>query len=71
MLTRGTPATGFALLLTVTSLCRLGGSVLFGLIWTTIGFEDAVKISAVGLVVGIVIGAVLIRGGRRAAEAAA
>ena len=71
VLPRGTQATGLALLLTVTSLCRLGGSVLFGLIWTTIGFEDAVKISAVGLAVGIVIGAVLIRGGRRAAEAAA
>lgn len=70
VLPRGTQATGLALLLTVTSLARLGGSVLFGLIWTTVGFEDAVVVSAVGLVVGILIGAVLLRGGRRAAEAA-
>ena len=70
-LPRGTQATGLALLLTVTSLTRLGGSVLFGLIWTTIGFENAVKVSAVGLVLGILVGATLLRGGRRAAEAAA
>ena len=70
-LPRGTQATGLALLLTITSLTRLGGSVLFGLIWTTAGFEAAVKISAVGLVIGIAVGATLLRHGRRAAEAAA
>ncbi len=70
-LPRGTQATGLALLLTITSLMRFGGSVLFGLIWTTMGFGAAVRISAIGLVIGLVIGATLLRHGRRSAEAAA
>ncbi len=68
----GMQATGLALLLTVTSLARLGGSVLFGAVWTFAGFEAAVKLFAVGLAVGIVIAAVLLlRSGRPGASLAA
>ncbi|HET6692199.1 MAG TPA: MFS transporter [Miltoncostaeaceae bacterium] len=71
-LPQGVQATGLALLLTVTSLARLGGSVLFGAVWTFAGFESAVRVFAVGLGVGVVVAAVLLlRGGRPGAPLAA
>jgi MFS family permease len=71
-LPQGVQATGLALLLTVTSLARLGGSVLFGAVWTFAGFESAVRVFAVGLGVGVVVAAVLLlRGGRPGASLAA
>ena len=68
----GMQATGLALLLTVTSLARLGGSVLFGAVWTVAGFEAAVRLFAVGLAMGIVVASVLLlRSGRPGAPLAA
>jgi hypothetical protein len=56
----GMQATGLALLLTVTSLARLGGSVLFGAVWLAAGFEAAVWLFAAGLGAGIVVAALLL-----------
>ena len=68
----GMQATGLALLLTVTSLARLGGSVLFGAVWTFAGFEAAVRLFAVSLAMGIVVASVLLlRSGRPGAPLAA
>jgi MFS family permease len=53
-------ATGLAVLLTVTSLARLAGSVLFGALWTVAGFEATVRVFAVGLALGVVAAAVLL-----------
>ncbi len=59
-------ATGLALLLTVTSLSRLVGSIVFGALWTGAGFEDAVKVFAIALCFGIVVSAALLyHGGRK------
>jgi MFS family permease len=53
-------ATGLALLLTVTSLARLAGSVIFGAVWTAAGFEAAVRVFFVGLVIGILVAAYML-----------
>jgi MFS family permease len=53
-------ATGLALLLTVTSLARLAGSVVFGAVWTAAGFEAAVWVFAIGLVIGILVATALL-----------
>jgi MFS family permease len=53
-------ATGLALLLTVTSLTRLAGSVIFGAVWTAAGFEAAVRVFAIGLAAGILVAAYLL-----------
>lgn len=65
-LPRQLQATGLALLLTVTSLSRLVGSIAFGAVWTGAGFESAVRVFAIGLAVGVVAAAALIHHGNRA-----
>jgi len=54
-------ASGMALLTTGTSLARLAGSILFGLLWTWQGVGVAVGLSTVGLTVAIFVGAVALR----------
>jgi MFS family permease len=54
-------ASGMALLTTGTSLARLAGSVLFGLLWTWWGVGVAVGLSMIGLTLAIVAGAVALR----------
>lgn len=70
-LPREAQATGLALLLTVTSLARLVGSVVFGTVWTAWGFEPAVAVFGVGLVAGMGLSAVLLYRSRAAATASA
>jgi hypothetical protein len=57
----GLRATGFALLTSVTSLTRLAGSVLFGLIWTVQSEATAISILLAGLVVATLALATLLR----------
>jgi MFS family permease len=54
-------ASGMALLTTGTSLARLAGSILFGLLWTWQGMGVAVGISAAGLAAALVVGAIALR----------
>lgn len=61
-------ASGMALLTTGTSLARLAGSVLFGLLWTWRGVGIAVGLSTVGLTLAIVVGAVALRSSREVSD---
>ena len=63
-------ASGLGALLTATSLARLGGSLLFGGLWTAFGFRDAMLAFAVGLVAALVAAAVLLRDQDRVDEPA-
>ena len=54
-------ASGMALLTTGTSLARLAGSILFGLLWTWRGVGFAVTLSAAGLTAAILGGSVALR----------
>lgn len=72
VLPREGQATGIALLLTVASLARLVGSVVFGAVWTTTSFETAILVFGAGLVVGIALASVaLARNGGAGRPAAA
>ena len=66
-LPREAQATGIALVLTVGSLSRLVGSIVFGALWTAASLETAVTVFGAGLVVGIALAAVALRRGRRPA----
>jgi MFS family permease len=53
---------GLALVATVTSLCRLAGSVLVGAVWTWYGSSAAIAAFAIAMVVTVAVGArVLLR----------
>jgi MFS family permease len=54
-------AGGMALLTTGTSLARLAGSILFGLLWTWRGVGFAVAVSLAGLSAAILMGSVALR----------
>ncbi len=54
-------ASGMALLTTGTSLARLAGSILFGLLWTWRGVGFAVGLSTVALTIALLVGAVALR----------
>jgi len=54
-------AGGMALLTTGTSLARLAGSILFGLLWTWRGVGFAVALSLAGLSAAILVGSVALR----------
>ena len=54
-------ASGMALLTTGTSLARLAGSILFGVLWTWWGVEVAVAISTAGLAGALLVTAVALR----------
>lgn len=56
-------ASGMALLTTGTSLARLTGSILFGLLWTWRGVGFAVAVSLAALFATIVVGSVALRRG--------
>jgi MFS family permease len=51
-------ASGLALLVTMTSIGRLLGSVLFGALWTSLSLRAAVVVFAVGLVIAMCVTAV-------------
>jgi MFS family permease len=53
-------ATGLAFLVTVTSIARLGASILFGAIWTAYGVEAALEFFAVSLGVSVIAAAVVL-----------
>jgi hypothetical protein len=55
MLPEASRGTGLALLSTTTSVARLGGSVLFGALWTWRGAEASIAVLLVGLVVAMVV----------------
>lgn len=57
-------ASGMALLTTGTSLARLSGSILFGLLWTWRGVEFAVALSTAALTVTILGGVLALRRSR-------
>jgi MFS family permease len=61
-------ASGMALLTTGTSLARLVGSILFGLLWTWRGVAFAVGVSTAGLIVAILIGAIVLRSGAEGSD---
>jgi MFS family permease len=54
-------AGGMALLTTATSLARLAGSILFGVLWTWRGVGFAVALSLAGLSAAILVGSVALR----------
>ena len=53
---------GLALLTTATSLARLSGSVLFGVLWTQFGVATAIPVFLFGLVAAIALATVVLRG---------
>ena len=57
-------ASGMALLTTGTSLARLAGSMLFGLVWTWQGVGVAVTLSTAGLAGAMLVGAVTLLGSK-------
>ena len=57
-------ASGMALLTTGTSLARLAGSILFGLLWTWRGVEFAVGLSTAVLAITILGGGLVLRRSR-------
>jgi len=57
-------ASGMALLTTGTSLARLAGSMLFGLVWTWQGVGVAVTLSTAGLAGAMLVGAVMLLGSK-------
>ena len=61
LLPAGQRASGMALLTTGTSLARLAGSILFGLLWTWRGVGFAVALSLAGLSAAILVGSVALR----------
>lgn len=61
-------ASGMALLTTGTSLARLLGSMLFGLLWTWRGVEFAVALSTALLTITILVGGFALRRGREESD---
>ena len=59
-------STGMALVATSTSLARLASSLLFGLLWTLCGVQNALVVFAGGLSVAVLAATVLV--GRRRPE---
>jgi MFS family permease len=57
-------ASGLGLLVTATSLARLGGSLLFGALWTVWGLHAAVLVFAAGLAVALVAAAAMLQARR-------
>jgi MFS family permease len=58
-------ASGMALILTGTSLARLAGSILFGLLWTWRGVGFAVAVSLAGMIAALLVGIAALRGVER------
>jgi len=61
-------ASGMALLTTGTSLARLAGSILFGLLWTWRGVEFAVALSTAVLTITILGGGLALRRSREESD---
>jgi MFS family permease len=68
MLPEDLRASGMGILVTSTSLGRLGGSILFGALWTVIGMTNAAIVFGCGLAVMILVAAVAMRSATPAPE---
>ena len=68
LLPAGQRASGMSLLTTGTSLARLAGSILFGLLWTWRGVGFAVALSTAGLTAAILCGSVVLRRSREESD---
>ena len=69
LLPAGQRASGMSLLTTGTSLARLAGSILFGLLWTWRGVGFAVALSTASLTAAILCGSVALRRRREESDA--
>ena len=68
LLPAGQRASGMSLLTTGTSLARLAGSILFGLLWTWRGVGFAVALSTASLTAAILCGSVVLRRSREESD---
>jgi len=61
-------ASGFALLTTTTNLCRFGGSILFGALWTWKGADNATAVLLCGLLVATIAAVIFLSGEKRESD---